>query len=243
MQERIQKVVAQSGHYSRRQVEDLIRRGRVKVNGIVLKELGTKVDPMKDRIWVDGHNFVAVMGRSTTAILVNKPRQIIVTRRDDEGRPTVYELLPKEWHHLKPVGRLDFNSQGALILTDDGDLINKLTHPRYHLDKIYLVKLSSHPEPRQLERMRRGVIIDDVRTQPADITVDEKNATSTVLKFVLTEGRNRQIRKMCEAVGLMVKEIKRIQIGPVKLGRLRSGQYRLLSQREIKELKEASNPN
>lgn len=240
MQERIQKVVAQSGHYSRRQVEDLIRRGRVKVNGIVLKELGTKVDPMKDRIWVDGHNFVAVMGRSTTAILVNKPRQIIVTRRDDEGRPTVYELLPKEWHHLKPVGRLDFNSQGALILTDDGDLINKLTHPRYHLDKIYLVKLSSHPEPRQLERMRRGVIIDDVRTQPADITVDEKNATSTVLKFVLTEGRNRQIRKMCEAVGLMVKEIKRIQIGPVKLGRLRSGQYRMLTQREIQGLKEAT---
>lgn len=237
MKERIQKVVAASGDYSRRQVEDFIRRGRVKLNGVVLKELGAKIDPAVDRIWIDGKMFSARVRTEPTAVLLHKPRQVVVTRFDPEDRATVYELLPKSLAHLKPVGRLDFNSQGALILTDDGDLINRMTHPRYHLEKTYLVKISSHPDIKQLERLRRGVIIDGVRTHPAVIEVAHKQDTSTLLKFVLAEGRNRQIRKMCESVGLTVKEIRRTQIGPVRLGNLRSGKFRLLSRREISQIR------
>ncbi|MCP5464346.1 MAG: rRNA pseudouridine synthase [Deltaproteobacteria bacterium] len=164
---------------------------------------------------------------------------MIVSRSDPEERKTIYDLLPKKYHTFRNVGRLDYQSQGALLLTNDGDLINKLTHPKHHVEKVYHIKLSSHPDEKQLQRLARGVILDGVRTLPASMKLVEKSMTSAILEMVLTEGRNRQVRRMCEAVGLTVKELRRVSIGPVKLGKLRSGAYRLLTSREIKALKSA----
>lgn len=236
--DRIQKVIAAGGEYSRRQVERLIEEGKVKVNGIVVRRKGVAVNPLVDRIQIAGKAFHYKPITETEAILINKPRRVVVTRSDPEGRKTVYDLLPKEYATFKPVGRLDYNSQGALILTNDGDLILKLTHPRYHLPKVYEVKVSSHPDERQIERLTRGVVIDGVRTYPAKIVIAEKHDSSALLRITLTEGRNRQIRNMCEAVGLTVKELRRTAIGPLRLKGLRSGQFRKLKRLELKILNE-----
>lgn len=236
--ERIQKVIAATGRYSRRAVERLIEERKVKVNGIVVTTQGTKVDPEEDRIQVDGKALKFSKDQERIAILVNKPRRVMVTRSDPEGRDTIYDILPKEFSTLKPVGRLDFNSQGALILTNDGDLILRLTHPRYHLEKIYEVKVSSKPDERQLARLKSGVVIDGERTLPAEIDILKELETSTILEFRLKEGKNRQIRKMCDAVGLTVKELRRVAIGPIRLKKLRSGQFRFLSSSELKILED-----
>ena len=155
MKERIQKVVAAQGVYSRRQVEKLIEDRKIKVNGIIVSQKGIKVDPSVDRIQIDGKAFEYEGKPEFAAILINKPRRVLVTRSDPENRTTVYDLLPKKWQLLKPVGRLDYNSQGALIMTNDGDLILKLTHPRYHLEKVYEVKVTSVPDEKQLKRLLR----------------------------------------------------------------------------------------
>lgn len=236
--ERIQKVLAASGLYSRRQVEKLIDEGKIKVNGVVLRRKGLAVNPLTDRIQVEGKAFRYEPVEETVAILVNKPRRVVVTRSDPEGRKTVYDLLPAKYATFKPIGRLDYNSQGALILTNDGDLILKLTHPRYHFPKTYEVKVSSHPDEKQIARLERGVVIDGVRTLPAKIQVSETRESSALLRITLTEGKNRQIRNMCDAVGLTVKELRRISIGPVRLKGLRSGQFRELTRLELKALTE-----
>jgi len=240
MKERIQKVLAEGGEYSRRQIEKLIDLGVVKVNGIVVKQKGMKVDPTLDRIQVQGKAF-QYRHSERIVVLLNKPKQVIVSRDDPEQRKTVYDYLPKIYQHLKPVGRLDYNSQGALLLTNDGDLILKLTHPRYHVAKVYQIKLSSHPDERQLKRLSQGVILDNERVMPPEIKILEQNRTSTVLQMILHEGKNRQIRRMCEAVGLTVKELRRVSIGKVHLKGLRPGHYRLLLPREIKSLGGAEN--
>lgn len=240
MKQRIQKVIAAQGNTSRREVERLIDQGLVRVNGVTLRQKGFLVDPAKDRIWIKGRAFHYKPHARVEVILFNKPRHVVVTRADPEGKQTVYDLLPETFATLKPVGRLDYASQGALILTNDGELINRLTHPRYHLEKIYQVKVTPHPQNRQLRRLSQGIVIDGVRTLPAVITVAAKHTTSTTLKFVLTEGRNRQIRKMCDAVRLTVKEIRRVAIGPIRLGGLRSGQFRALTPQEIQRLKMAT---
>ena len=237
MKERIQKVIASQGEYSRRQVETLIDERKVKVNGVVLTEKGMKVDPSSDRIQIAGKAFRYRHDEETVVVLLNKPRRVMVTRSDEQDRKTIYELLPKKFQHLKPAGRLDYNSQGALVVTNDGELINELTHPRHNVPKTYEVKLSSHPEEKQLERLKRGIVLDGVRTLPPQIKILEKNQTSTVIQMILKEGKNRQIRRMCEAVGLTVKELKRVGIGKVTLKNTRSGRFRLLTPREIKGLK------
>lgn len=234
--ERIQKFVASSGKYSRREVERLVVEGKVRVNGVVVTTLGFKVDPTRDHIEVRGHSIPQSQLQEKTYILMNKPRHVIVTRHDPEDRETIYDLLPKEHHNLKPVGRLDYLSQGALIVTNDGDLILKLTHPRYHLEKVYEVKVVPHPDEKQLNRLRQGIIIDGKRTLPAKIDILRTHDTSTRLRFTLIEGRNRQIRDMCQMVGLTVKEIFRIAIGPINLKNLRSGRFRKLSPSEMRAL-------
>lgn len=238
--ERIQKVIAQDGAYSRRAVEKLIEERKIKVNGIVVTAQGTKVDPEVDRIQIAGKAFKYKKIDDQIAILMNKPRRVMVTRSDPEGRDTVYDLLPKELSTLKPVGRLDYNSQGALILTNDGELILKLTHPRYHLEKIYEVKVTSKPDLKQLSRLQNGVLIDGERTLPAKVSILKCFATSAILEFRLSEGRNRQIRKMCDVVGLTVKELRRVAIGPIKLKSLRSGKFRPLTESEIQALDNGS---
>lgn len=235
LKQRIQKIIADSGLYSRRAVERFIDEGKIKVNGVVVTTKGMKIHP-SDRIQINGKAFQYSPMKRMVAFLLNKPRKVMVTRKDPEGRKTIYDLLPKNFQNLKPVGRLDYNSQGGIILTNSGDLILKLTHPRYHLEKIYEVKLSSRPDDKQLNRLRRGVLIDGVRTLPAQIDVIKNQKSSTLLQFVLQEGKNRQIRKMCKTVGLTVKELKRVAIGPVKLKGLRSGTCRSLTSSELKKI-------
>lgn len=233
--ERIQKVLASSGDYSRRQVERLMDEGKVKVNGVVIRQKGTKVDPLKDRIQVAGKAY-RHKDEEKICILFHKPRKTMVTRYDPEDRPTVFDYLPKQLQHLKPVGRLDFNTQGALLLTNDGDLILKLTHPRYHLPKVYEVKITQMPDEKQLKRLRQGIVIDGARTLPAEVGMVARHETSIVLEIKITEGKNRQIHNMLDAVGLSVKELRRVAIGPVELKKLKSGQFRLLTPQELKKL-------
>lgn len=234
--ERIQKVIAASGLYSRRQVERLIEARGIKVNGIVVTQKGVKVHPITDRIQISGTAFHFHPQEEKVYLLINKPRRIVVTRSDPEGRKTVYDLLPKKYSHLKPVGRLDYNTQGVLILTNDGDAILKLTHPRYHLEKIYSVKVTSMPDERQIKRLEQGIVLDGQRTLPAKVTIKRRRRMSVLLEMVLSEGKNRQIRRMCEAVGLTVKELRRVAIGPIRLKNLRSGNWRLLSPKEIHQI-------
>lgn len=235
--ERIQKVIAASGLYSRRAVEGLIEGRLVKVNGIVVAQKGVKVDPQEDRIHIDGKAFLFRPERRLLAIAMNKPRQVIVSRSDPQGRKTVYDFLPEEFQKVRPVGRLDFNTQGLLLLTNDGGFLNHLSHPRYHVEKEYHVKLSSHPNDRQLRRLRQGIILDGERTLPIEVNVLRKNRTSMLCQMILSEGRNRQIHQMCAAVGLTVKELKRVRVGPVHLKNLRPGLFRLLSTKEVYQLK------
>lgn len=232
MKERIQKILAQTGEYSRRQIEKLVEEGKIQVNGVVVRAQGLKIDPQKDQVKISGKIFR--LKKPKREILVfNKPKKVIVSRSDPEDRKTIYDYLPKKYHQLKAVGRLDYNSQGALILTNDGDLILKMTHPRYHIKKTYHVKLSSHPSEKQIQKLSQGIILDGERTLPPEICVLEKNKTSTVLEMILTEGKNRQIRRMCEAVGLTVKELKRTSIGRIQIKQLRAGRYRHLNPKEI----------
>lgn len=241
--ERIQKVLAAGGEYSRREVERLIDERKIKVNGVVVTQKGLKVDPTKERIQVAGKAFRFAPQAPMEAVLMNKPRRVVVTRSDPEGRKTVYDLLPKRYEHFKPVGRLDYNSQGAIILTNDGDLILRLTHPRYHLAKVYEVKVSSHPDEKQLARLTRGVILDGVRTLPARIEVQAERDSSALIRMTLMEGRNRQIRNMCDAVGLTVKELRRVSIGPIHLRGLRSGDFRPLTPKELRLLLKITSDN
>lgn len=222
MIERLQKVIAHSGFYSRRQAEELISKGEVWVNGKKVTQLGTKVDPLTAHIKVKGK--LVTRPQKKSYYLFYKPRKSVVTRNDPEERLTVYDFIPKKLHFLKPVGRLDFDSEGLMILTNDGDFANQITHPRYHLEKVYRVKISCHPAEHQLERLRKGVVLDDRMTLPAKIEVLKENKQTVWLEVTLKEGRNRQIRRMCEVVGLTVKSLIRVQIGPYKVGELKPGE-------------------
>ncbi|MBU0506092.1 MAG: pseudouridine synthase [bacterium] len=239
MKERIQKVIASTGVFSRRAVEKLIDEKKIKINGIIVTTKGMKIDPTKDRIQIDGKAFKINTQEEFVAILINKPRQVMVTRSDPEKRKCIFDLLPEEMAHLKPVGRLDYNTQGAIILTNDGEFILHLTHPKYHLEKVYELKTTNEVTDKQINRLRKGIVLDGSRTLPAQIRIMRRNKTSSILEFVLVEGKNRQIRRMCQTVGISVKELKRISIGPVKLGTLKSGGFRRLTLKELQYLRDA----
>lgn len=237
MKERIQKVIASTGKYSRRQAEALIDEGLVKVNGVVLKSQGVKVNPFEDRIWVNGKNlFFQKINEPLIALLLNKPRHVMVTKSDEKQRMTVYELLPKKFKDLKIAGRLDYLSQGALVITNSGELIQKLTHPTNGLDKVYRVKISGEVSAKQIEKMSQSIIIDGHKTKPAEVKIVKSHQSSTIVEFLLHEGRNRQVRRLCESVGLVVKELKRISIGPLHLSKLKSGQFRPITSAEIEKI-------
>ncbi len=241
MKVRLQKAVAESGLFSRREVERLIQDKLVRVNGRLITEQGVKIDPEVDKVSIAGTAVPLKRDEPTLILMLNKPRRVMVTRFDPEERQTVFDLLPEELHHFKPIGRLDYNTQGLLLLTNNSGLINRLTHPRFHLEKIYEVKTTQEPDEKQLGRLRRGIVIEGARTLPAKVEVSKIQDSSYILRFTLTEGKNRQIRNMCEAVGLVVKELRRIQFGPVKLGSLRSGQFKFLTKVQVRALKSALN--
>jgi len=233
MEERLQKILAQAGFGSRRACEELIRQGRVAVNGLVA-QLGQKADPDRDRITVDG-NVIQVQRRHVYVAL-HKPRGVLSDEGDEAGRfSTVRDLVPLPGR-LFAVGRLDLQSEGLLLLTDDGDLANRLTHPRYEHTKEYHVDVEGQPDEGTLERWRRGVFLDGRRTVPAEVSVLHSERDHTWLRVVLREGRKRQVRRVAAMLGHPVRRLVRVRIGPLDLGDLQPGQWRKLTDAEVKAL-------
>ena len=227
-EQRIQKVLSDQGVCSRRAAEKLIDEGRVKVNGHPVT-LGDKMDPDFDKVSIDGKSVRIVRKRQYTYLMLNKPRGYITTASDERGRKTVMDLLTGVDRRVYPIGRLDKDSEGLLLLTDDGAFANLLTHPSGGVGKLYRVTVRPRATEEQVVKMSSGVVLDDgVKTQPAVIHVVVDEPGRTVLEITLHEGRNRQIRRMCEAVGLEVIRLKRSAEGPVKLGMLQPGEYREL---------------
>jgi len=239
--ERLQKILAAAGVASRRKAEEIILAGRVSLNGQIVTELGTKADPARDSILLDGK---PLQSRQRLVYLVlNKPKGYVTTTSDPEGRPTVMQLLGRQSERLYPVGRLDYASEGLLLLTNDGALAQQLTKAASHVAKTYHVKISGRPSEQSVEKLRHGITItlDDgrrVKTSPAKIRLLE-DAPNPWYEMVLIEGRNRQIRRMFQAVGHLVEKIKRVQLGPLKLD-VPSGQFRPLTEREVSQLKSFS---
>jgi len=232
MEQRLQKIMARAGLGSRRACEELIRQGRVSVNGQVVHP-GRKADPERDAIAVDGRPFRPPADH--TYIAVNKPRGVLCATKDDRGRRTVRDLVPLPGH-LFAVGRLDLWSEGLVLLTDDGELANRLAHPRYEHAKEYAVYVKGRPGDRMLERWRKGVRLDGRRTAPAEVSVVRQERDHTLLRVVLREGRKRQIRRVARMLGHPVKQLTRVRIGPVRLGKLKPGMWRHLSRQEVKQL-------
>ncbi|MCC6128530.1 MAG: rRNA pseudouridine synthase [Acidobacteria bacterium] len=236
--ERLQKILSAAGVASRRAAEELIEEGRVTVNGDVVRVLGAKADPEKDHIKVNGK--LIRMESSRRYILLNKPKGFIVTRDDPEGRRTVFDLLGNRVkERVVPAGRLDTESEGLLILSNDGDFVHKITHPSGGCHKEYLVKVSGVPSEKDLERLRSGLFIDGKRTSPADVTLvrttPEKDGLggNSWLRVILGEGRSHQIRKMMLATGHPVAKLRRVAIGPVRDRYLKPGEFRDLTPEEI----------
>jgi 23S rRNA pseudouridine2605 synthase len=241
MKERLQKIMAASGIASRRKAEEIIAAGRVTLNRKVVLEQGTKADPEQDEICVDGKRIGGAQKHVYFAVY--KPKGYVTTVTDPEGRPTVMDLLPKDGARVYPVGRLDYASEGLLLMTNDGELAAKLMKAGSHVPKTYLVKVSGKPREKDIEQLRAGVMIEledgrKVKTSPARIRLAE-DAANPWYEVVLIEGRNRQIRRMFERVGYRVEKIKRVQIGPLKLD-VAPGKLRALSLSEIEKLKQAA---
>ncbi len=230
--ERLHKVLARSGVASRRASEELIRQGRVAVNGRVVRELGTKVRP-EDIITVDG--VPVKLQAQKLYIMLNKPRGYVTTVSDELGRPTVMALVP-QGERLFPVGRLDADSEGLLLITNDGDLTYRLTHPRFGLEKEYHVLVDGSPSEKDLQMLRNGVMLDDRMTAPAIVERLRSEPQGTWLRMVIHEGRKRQIRRMVASVGHNVLRLVRVRVGPLDLGNLPSGRSRTLTQEEIAAL-------
>jgi 23S rRNA pseudouridine2605 synthase len=229
--ERLQKVLAHAGVASRRNAETMIREGRVTVNGEVVTELGTRVDTARDDIRVDGERVKLTTGH--TYLLLNKPRGVLSVMEDDRGRRALGDLVQHEGR-LYPVGRLDVNSEGLILLTDDGELANVLTHPRYGHEKEYRELVNGHPSEKTLEAWRRGVVLEGERTAPADVEIVRHDREGALLRVVMHEGRKRQIRDVAALLGHPVRELRRVRIGPLELGTLESGQVRPLTAAEVK---------
>lgn len=236
MPERLQKVISQAGIASRRDSEELIKAGRVKVNGVVVTELGTKVEPTRDKVAVDNK---LIRSEKPVYILLNKPRGIVTTLHDPEGRKTVASLLPDISERIYPVGRLDYNTEGLLIMTNDGELTHALTHPSHEIAKTYRAKVLGKPPEEKLDRLRTGIKLEDGLTAPARVnTIDyEREKDLTTVEIVIFEGRNRQVRRMFEAIGHPVRQLKRIKFAFLTLIGLRRGAYRHLEPAEVENLR------
>lgn len=235
MRERLQKIMARAGLASRRKAEELIQQGRVLINGQVVTRLGTKADPAEDIIEVNGRPVE--QAENKVYILLNKPHGYITSRYDPEGRPTVLTLLSDITERIFPVGRLDYDTEGLLILTNDGQFAQTLQHPRHQVERKYLVKVKSMPTQKTLSRIKEGVHIDGEKTIGTKVKIIGKMQRNTWLEIVLTEGKYRHIKKIFEAVGHRTLRIKRISFGPIHLGKLPQGSYRFLTKRELDSVK------
>ena len=238
MEERLQKFLAEAGVASRRKAEELIVQGKVKVNGKVVTQMGMKIDPAKDEVtYLD--KKVTTKDTKMVYIMLYKPEGYVTTAKEQFGRPAVMDLIKGVKERIFPVGRLDYDTSGLLLLTNDGDLTYKLTHPKHDVDKTYIAKLYGIPDEGALQKFRRGVVIDGKRTKPAKIQIidKDKDGRFCTAEIIIHEGRNRQVRKMCEAIKHPVAQLKRVATGELKLGDLQKGKYRHLTEKEIKYLK------
>lgn len=236
MEERLQKVMAHAGIGSRRACEEMIKENRVQVNGKPAI-LGQKVDPRHDHIIVDGKPIGSE--EEKRYLILNKPFGYITTAKEQFGRKSVLDLLPKIKERVYPVGRLDYDSEGLVFLTNDGSLAYRVMHPKFELPKTYLLQLEGKITMDAVYRLRTGVILEDGPTAPAEVQVLKSEDERSVLKLIITEGRNRQIRRMCSSIGYNVQRLTRVAIGPLSLKRLIPGEYRHLTVREIEELQRA----
>ena len=243
---RLNKFLAHAGVASRRAADQLIAAGRVKVNGRVVREMGVQIDPARDRVLVDGRPVILEPDHFTY-LLLNKPRGVITSRKDPEGRPTIFTLIPPQYHHLHPVGRLDFQSEGLVLLTDDGDLTQRLSHPSYQHEKEYWVQVAGPAPDVTLHKLRKGVRLDDGMARarvrrlgkipPQQRFWIKQEPGRTWLAFILTEGRNRQIRRMCQAVNLRVLRLVRVRMDAIHIGDLKPGQWRLATKKQLKAIR------
>ncbi len=237
---RLQKVISESGFCSRRKAEELIQKGRVKVNGRDI-EIGVKVDKVKDLISIDGENIIIPKKQNYRYIILYKPRGYITTMKDENNRnrKCVADLIADVKERIYPVGRLDVNSEGLLLFTNDGDFANDIMHPRKHITKTYRVTVRPDITDKQAADLAEGVEIDGYKTLPAEIRVLTKERNRVVIDIIIREGKNRQIRRMCEAVGLEVARLKRTSVGPLRLGILKPGTYRDLKPDELRAIRTA----
>jgi 23S rRNA pseudouridine2605 synthase len=234
MLERLQKILSQAGAASRREAETMITAGRVAVNGQVVTELGSKADALLDRVTLDGKPLSLSVKK--LYILLYKPAGYMTTLKDPEGRPLVTDLLKGVKERVYPVGRLDYNTEGLLLLTNDGAWANSLAHPRHEVDKEYLVRVQGRVTAAQTEELSAGVRMEDGMSAPAQVRIARESDNNTWLSIVIHEGKYRQIRRMCEAVGLSVVRLKRVRYGSLELGKIRAGEYRMLTSEEVARL-------
>ena len=233
--ERLQKLIASAGICSRRKAEDLILRGKVTVNGKVIKELGTKADPYEDEVRVEGKTLVLSKAERYRYFVLNKPAGFITSLKDPEGRPIVMDLMPKGVRRLLPVGRLDYNTEGILIFTNDGELLHRLTHPKFGITRTYLVRTKGGIPAEKLEKLQtNGIFLDGVKINDIKIANIRHTTNATWFEIEIGEGRNREVRKIVEALGSEVARLKRIAYGPVSSGVPPKGRFRELSKEELR---------
>jgi 23S rRNA pseudouridine2605 synthase len=237
MEVRLQKFLADAGVASRRASEQVILEGRVSVNGKVVQALGTKVDPLHDAVAVDGR---ALKVKRKLYLAVNKPAGFICSRSDPESRKTVHSLFPPEWSNLYSVGRLDYQSEGLIFYTNDGEFSLRLTHPRYGVRKKYLITLKGEVTPEHIRALQKGVFNSDEVLKAESGRILKSNNSHSLVELTLTEGKNREVRRMFETLGFEVERLQRTQIGNVKLGQLPRGKWRTLTAPEIKSLMQAT---
>jgi len=230
---RLQKFLADAGVASRRAGEKFILEGRVQVNGAVVRLLGSKVDPERDKVTVDGR---AVQAKKLVYLAMNKPPGCVCSRQDELNRPTIYELIPREWETVQTVGRLDFLSEGLIFLTNDGQFALRLTHPRYGIRKKYLVQVEGEVTPAMLQLFREGVFHEGERLRILAGRILSASRAKSVVELELGEGKNREVRRLFETQSRMVKKLQRIQIGKIRLGELKPGKWRTLNATEVKTL-------
>jgi len=244
MKERLQKLIASAGIASRRHAEEMIAAGQVSVNGKIIREPGTKADPQVDHIKVKGRLInQALERRENIYVLLNKPRGYLTSASDPEGRPLVMDLLPRTLGRLHAVGRLDFNTEGLLLLTNDGEFTNLITAAKNRIPKVYEAKVKGMPPESAVERLRRGIEIgDDERTAPAEVRRMRETKTNSRFEVLLHEGRNQQIRRMFDAIGHSVIKLRRVRIGTLEDKWLEPGRWRLLTDVEVRRLKHVRKP-
>ncbi|MDD2463433.1 MAG: pseudouridine synthase [Desulfobulbus sp.] len=233
MEERLQKILAKAGVASRRGAEQLIRDGRIRVNDAIITELGHKADPSKDTISFDGKRL---QFEQKIYVLLNKPAGYVTTMADPQGRPIVSDLMKEFPERLFPVGRLDLDTEGALLMTNDGELGNAILHPRYEVNKTYEAWVAGFPSSQQLERLEHGIKIEGIMTQPAQVKILKRSKQQSLVEIIIHEGKKRQVRKMFEAINHRVMHLKRTAYGQLRLGTLALGKHKILGENDLKKI-------